>query len=139
MNEPATIDVHPVVLFDGVCNMCNGIVRFLLARDRARRLRFASIQSEAGRVLLARHGLDAVAADTFVLIEGGRASVRSDAALAVARHLPAPWRWGVVLRVLPRPWRDAAYDYIARHRYGWFGKRDTCMIPTPDVRERFLA
>jgi predicted DCC family thiol-disulfide oxidoreductase YuxK len=135
----ATIEAHPVVLFDGVCNMCNGIVRFLLARDRARRLRFASIQSEAGRALLAGHGLDPMAADTFVFVEGGRASVRSDAALAVARHLPAPWRWGVVLRALPRPWRDAAYRYVARHRYGWFGRRDTCMVPTPDVRERFLA
>jgi predicted DCC family thiol-disulfide oxidoreductase YuxK len=126
-------------LFDGVCNFCNAIVRFLVARDHARRLRFASIQSEVGRALLARHGIDSVAANTFVLIERGRALVRSDAALAVARHLPVPWRWGVVLVVVPRPWRDAAYDVVARHRYRWFGKRDTCMVPTPELRERFLG
>ena len=126
------------MVFDGVCNFCNASVSFILAHDRARVFRFATLQSEAGRRLLERAALPPLDSDTFVLVEDGRCLVRSDAAIAVARRLPAPWRWGAALAVLPRGWRDAVYRWIARHRYQWFGKRDVCMVPTPDVRERFL-
>lgn len=130
---------HPIVVFDGICNFCNASVASILALDRDRVFRFASMQSDAGRKLLERCALEPLDSDTFALVEGARCLVRSDAALAVARRLPAPWRWAAVLGVLPRPWRDAAYRLLARNRYRWFGKREACMVPTPDVRDRFLA
>ena len=129
---------QPIVVFDGVCNFCNASVSFILAHDRARVFRFASLQSDAGRRLIERAALPPLDSDTFVLVEGDRCLVRSDAAIAVARRLPAPWRWGAALGVLPRSWRDALYRLIARNRYRWFGKRTACMVPTADVRERFL-
>jgi predicted DCC family thiol-disulfide oxidoreductase YuxK len=136
--QEASEEQHPIVVFDGVCNFCNASVSFILAHDRAGAFRFAALQSKTGRRLLERAALEPLDSDTFALIEGPCCVVRSDAVLAVARRLPAPWKWGVALAVVPRPWRDALYRLIARHRYRWFGRRDVCMRPTPDVRERFL-
>jgi predicted DCC family thiol-disulfide oxidoreductase YuxK len=130
---------HPVVLFDGVCNLCNGVVRFLIERDPAARFRFAALQSEAGRALLARHALDPDALDSFVLVDADGAHARSSAVLRVARELPAPWRWLWLAIAIPRPLRDALYDFLARRRYRWFGRRDACMVPTPALRQRFLG
>ena len=136
--DEALAKEHPIVVFDGVCNFCNASVSFILAHDRARVFRFAPLQSEVGRRLLERAALPPLDADTFLLVDKGRVLARSDAALDVARRLPAPWRWGAALAVLPRSWRDAVYRLIARHRYRWFGKRAVCMVPAPDVRERFF-
>jgi predicted DCC family thiol-disulfide oxidoreductase YuxK len=105
-----------IVLFDGVCNLCQGTVGFLLPRDRRGRLRFASLQSDTGRRLLAEHGLDRAAPDSVVLVEDGRAWVKSSAALRIARHLGGAWRLFALFRVVPRPLRDWAYDVIARNR-----------------------
>lgn len=133
-----------IVLFDGVCNLCTGSVRFLLRRDRRRRLRFASLQSPAGQALLARNGVaEAMGAgsgglETLVVLEAGRARVRSDAALLLARRLPWPWPMLAVFLALPRPLRDALYRFVARHRYRWFGRTETCMVPTPEMTGRFL-
>ena len=132
-------DAHPVLLFDGVCNLCHGVVRFVLDHDRAARFRFAPLQSEVGRALLARFGLDADALDAVVLIDETGAHLRSDAALRVARRLGPPWSWLGPLAMIPRPLRDAVYDFVARHRYRWFGKRDACPLPRPEWRERFLG
>lgn len=135
----APADERPVVLFDGVCNLCNGIVRFVIARDPPPgRMRFAALQSEAGQRLLRRHRLPVAELESFVLVEGDRAWRRSTAALRVLRLLGFPWAllWG--LAVVPAPLRDAVYGWFARRRYRWFGKRDACMRPTPDVRARFL-
>ena len=132
-------DAHPVLLFDGVCNLCHGVVRFVLGHDRAARFRFAPLQSEVGRALLARFGLDADALDAVVLIDETGAHLRSDAALRVARRLGPPWSWLGPLAMIPRPLRDAVYDFIARHRYRWFGKKDACPLPRPEWRERFLG
>lgn len=129
---------HPVVLFDGVCNLCNGSVQFILERDRRRTFRFASLQSEAGRALMAAHGLDPDALNSVVLIEGGRARQESSAALGIVKHLPGAWKLLRVLAAIPRPLRDAVYRRIARNRYRWFGKQETCWLPTPELRERFL-
>ena len=130
---------HPVLLFDGVCNLCHGTVRFVLDRDRAARFRFAPLQSDVGRALLANFALDPDATDTVVLIDAAGAHTRSDAALRTARALGAPWSWLWPLAVIPRPLRDAAYDFVARHRYRWFGKKDACPLPRPEWRDRFLA
>lgn len=128
----------PILLFDGVCHLCDGAVRFILRRDPRGVFRFAALQSEAGRRLAAEHGVPAEALDTVILIEGGRAYERSEAALRVVRHLRFPWPAMGVFRVIPRGWRDRLYDAVARRRYRWFGRRETCAVPDPAVRDRFL-
>lgn len=127
-----------VVLFDGVCNLCNGAVQFLLRRDRNRRFRFAALQSAAGQALLRQHGIATAAPETIVVVEAGRARVRSGAALLLARRLPWPWPLLAVFLACPRPLRDALYGFIARNRYRWFGRRESCMLPTPETADRFL-
>lgn len=130
---------HPVVLFDGVCNLCNGSVQFILKRDPQGRFRFASLQSEAGRSLMAKHRLDPDVLSSVVLLEDGRVWQESSAALRIARHLPGGWKLLRVFAVIPRPIRDAVYRWIARNRYRWFGKTETCWLPTPELRGRFLG
>jgi predicted DCC family thiol-disulfide oxidoreductase YuxK len=129
----------PVVLFDGVCNLCNGSVQFIVRHDPAGRFRFASLQSEAGRALLRRHGMDTEELSSVVLVEGGRAYSRSDAALRIAGGLGGAWKAAGALRAVPRPLRDLVYEWVARNRYRWFGKQEACMIPTPELRARFLG
>jgi len=129
-----------IVLFDGVCNLCSGSVRFIVERDRDAYFRFASIQSEAGAELMREHGLAPPEGDptSIVVLDGGRTLQRSDAALAIAKHLKMPWKLLYAAVVVPRFLRDAVYDWIARNRYRVFGKKDVCMVPTPELRARFL-
>jgi predicted DCC family thiol-disulfide oxidoreductase YuxK len=126
-------DEH-IVLFDGVCNLCNAAVRFILARDPQGRFRFASLQSDVARRLLKGDGPP----ETIVLIEAGKIYAKSTAALRIARGLRFPWPLFYGLAVVPLFLRDLVYDWVARNRYRWFGKRDTCMLPTPETRGRFL-
>lgn len=128
----------PTLLFDGVCNLCNGAVQFVLDHERDHTLRFAALQSPEAKDLLGDHPLPA-GLDSVLLVEGGEVFAHSDAALRVARHLRMPWRLLGVFRVVPRFVRDAVYRFVARHRYRWFGKSETCRIPTPELRARFLA
>jgi len=128
-----------VVLFDGVCNLCNASVQFIIARDPPARFRFAPLESSAGRRLIGETGARSPLPDSFVLLEHGRWYIRSTAALRVARRLRFPWPLLYVFIAVPRPLRDVIYDFIARHRYRWFGKREACMVPTPELRARFLA
>ena len=130
---------HPIVLFDGVCNLCSGSVQFLLKRDPEGRFRFASLQSDAGRSLMIEHRLDPDALSSVVVVEEGRAWQESSAALRIARHLPGAWKLLRVFAVVPRPIRDAVYRWIARNRYRWFGKTEACWLPTPELRARFLG
>ena len=129
---------HPTLLFDGVCNLCSGSVQFILKRDPKGAFRFASLQSEVGRKLMTEHGLDPEALSSVVLIENGRAYQESSAALRIARHMAGAWKLLRVLAVIPRPLRDAIYRLIARNRYRWFGKSESCWLPTPELRARFL-
>ncbi len=132
---------HTIVLFDGVCNLCSGVVRFLIARDSKARFRFAPLQSDAARRACAEVGATPPAAvdpDTIIVIVNGRALERSDAALAIASRLPFPWPMFGVFRILPRALRDWLYRFVAKNRYRWFGKSETCMMPTPELRARFL-
>jgi predicted DCC family thiol-disulfide oxidoreductase YuxK len=128
------------VLFDGLCNLCNGLVRFVIAHDPARRFRFAPLQSETAERLIREAGGGAAATDSLVLIEseGLQISVRSTAALRIARRLTWPWPLLYAFIVVPRPIRDWVYEIVARHRYQWFGKRDVCMVPTAETSGRFL-
>jgi predicted DCC family thiol-disulfide oxidoreductase YuxK len=129
---------HPILLFDGVCNLCNGSVQFIIRRDPKARFRFASLQSEAGQRYLDELRIDRQAVDSVILIEGDRWSKEGDAALRIARLLPGPWKALTVFRLLPRPLRDRLYRLVARNRYRWFGKRESCWLPTPELRGRFL-
>ena len=129
----------PTMIFDGECVLCSGTVQLVLRHERAPVLQFTTTQSAAGRLLAARHGIAADDLDlTFVLIDGDAALVRSDAALRVAAHLRAPWRWLGILRLVPRGLRDAAYCAVARRRYRLFGRREACFLPAPEQRHRFL-
>ena len=130
---------HPVVLFDGVCNFCAGSVQFIIRRDPGALFRFAAYQSEAGRDMCARHGIDATVLETFALIVDGKALFRSDAAIATASRLGGLWRLALVFKAVPRVLRDAGYGVIAKNRYRWFGQRESCMVPDANVRRRFLG
>jgi predicted DCC family thiol-disulfide oxidoreductase YuxK len=137
-NSP-THQFPSVILFDGVCTACNAFVQFVVKRDRARRFAFAPLQSAAARRLIGGRMAIADVPSTLLLVEGDRLFSRSTASLRIARALRFPWNLAYGLVVVPRPIRDWVYDVIARHRYEWFGKRDACMVPTPDLRSRFLS
>jgi len=126
-----------IVLFDGECNFCNDSVRFILDRDPEGQFRFAPLQSETGRRLLEGSGVSEDL-DSIVLIEDEGVSTHSTAALRIARRLSAPTSWLYALIVIPRFLRDWGYRLFARHRYKLFGKRDECMVPTAEIRGRFL-
>ncbi|MBS0198809.1 MAG: thiol-disulfide oxidoreductase DCC family protein [Planctomycetes bacterium] len=136
---PPSSTQHAVVLFDGVCNLCNGAVLFIIRRDRAGYFRFAALDSGPALALLAATPHTAPLPDSIVLVENGQTHLKSTAALRIARKLAFPWPlfWAFIL--IPRPIRDCLYSIIARHRYRWFGRRDECMVPTPELRDRFLA
>ena len=134
MNAPEAI-----VVFDGVCVACNAAVDFLLRHDRAKRLRFAAMQSPAGHALMSANGVDPADPASFLLLEGGRAFRESEAAVRVLAGLGGAWRCARIALFVPRIARDAAYRWIARHRYRWFGRRDACRLPTPEEAERFLS
>ncbi|MFD1585357.1 thiol-disulfide oxidoreductase DCC family protein [Halorientalis brevis] len=129
----------PVLLFDGVCNLCNSFVRFVVRFDAEGTFRFAPLQSAIGEELLARYDLepDDETFDTVVLVEDGEAYTRSTAALRVARRLDGPWPLLYPLVYLPRRLRDGIYDLVAKYRYRVFGSKDECPMPDPELRERF--
>ena len=127
---------HPVVLFDGVCNLCNASVGFLIDRDPDAVFRFAPLQSDIGRALVADCDLEGE--DSIVLVEDGQCYLRSDAALRIAGRMRGAWPLLGVFRLVPRPLRDALYRTVAQNRYRWFGKQDACRLPTPDLQRRFL-
>lgn len=127
---------NPYVLFDGVCNLCNGTVDFILKRDPKKQFMFAALQSETGQIIRKKFSIpDEI--DSVVLIHEEKVFFESDAALEIARLLPIPWKWAVILRIVPVGWRNAVYRWIARNRYRWFGKKQECRIPTPEERKFF--
>ncbi|HEX8196897.1 MAG TPA: thiol-disulfide oxidoreductase DCC family protein [Pyrinomonadaceae bacterium] len=128
-----------IVLFDGVCNFCNGTVNFIIRRDGKDNFRFAALQSEIGQKLLRQYDLNAPRIDSVVLIENGRAFTHSTAALKIAQHLGGAWQIFSVFQFVPRPARDFFYRLFARNRYRLFGKKEVCMMPTPEIKARFLS
>jgi predicted DCC family thiol-disulfide oxidoreductase YuxK len=131
-----------LVLYDGVCGLCQGVCQFILAHDGHGRFDFASLQSGIGRAWLERFGRDPDDLTSFCLITDYQTNpvlhIKSRAALGVVGHLSARWRWLRAARVLPQTVSDWLYDFVASHRYQWFGRTDTCLVPSPDVRQRFL-
>jgi predicted DCC family thiol-disulfide oxidoreductase YuxK len=132
------MDLHPVVLFDGVCNYCNAMVNFIIRRDKKKIFRFATLQSEAAQKLLRQFHLPQNNFDSFVLVENDKIFLRSDAALRLYNKLPWYWKWTQLFWIFPKFIRDGIYCIIAKNRYKWFGKKDQCMMPAPEVMERFL-
>lgn len=127
-----------LVLFDGVCNLCNGTVQFIIKRDPQQVFKFASLQSQVGQDLIKKFNLPAGSLYSILVVEEDVCYERSEAALRIANRLPWPWNWLTVFRILPRFICDTMYDLIAKNRYRMFGKQDSCMLPTPELRERFL-
>ncbi|MEP6881362.1 MAG: thiol-disulfide oxidoreductase DCC family protein [Dokdonella sp.] len=127
-----------IVVFDAQCLLCSGSVQFLMRRDKHRRLRFATIQSDAGRGLLASAGIDAVDPESFVLVDEVRTWTETAAVLRVADALGWPWRLAWIAWLIPYPLRDAIYRWVARNRFRWFGRRDVCFLPDPDDANRFI-
>ena len=133
-NDPGSA----IIVFDGVCHLCNGWVQFLLRFDTRGVYRFASMQSETGHKLLKDHGLNPDDPSSFLLLREGRARTDSNAILDVLTGLGGPWRMFGVLRLVPRALRNRIYRFIARNRYRLFGKREFCMMPTPEMATRFV-
>ncbi len=130
---------HPILLFDGVCNLCNGFVQFVIERDPEGHFHFAALQSATAQDLLKAHNISTEQMDTVVLVENGKAYVRSEVALRMVPKLGGLWPVLSVFKILPLFIRDPIYNYIAKNRYRWFGEKEQCMIPTPELKSRFLA
>lgn len=127
-----------IIFFDGVCNLCNGMVQFTITHDPEHRFRFASLQSQLAKDMLLPLGIDPGQKASFVLLDDGKIYQRSTAALCVARRLNGLWPLLYGLIIIPKFIRDAVYDYVARNRYRWFGKQESCWVPTPELKELFL-
>lgn len=132
------MDNSPIILFDGVCNFCNSAVNFIIRRNKNASLLFAAMQSQAGQKILQQYGLPVNDMQSFVLIENGKAYKQSTAALRICRHLSGLWPLCYGFIIVPAFIRNAVYNWIAKNRYKWFGKQQQCMIPTPEVKARFL-
>jgi predicted DCC family thiol-disulfide oxidoreductase YuxK len=140
MGTPASIEKRgrPVVLFDGVCNLCNGAVQFIINRDPAGKFLFAALQSSAAKQLLGERENSKDDPYSIILIEDGKLYDRSDALIEIAKHLPGGWSLLAGFRFLPKFFRDALYKLVANNRYRFFGRQDSCMMPTPELKARFL-
>ncbi|OMF16464.1 thiol-disulfide oxidoreductase DCC [Paenibacillus amylolyticus] len=129
---------HPIVLVDGVCHFCQGLTKWIIKRDPEGKYHFASLQSDVAKELLEKGNLSTDSMDTFVLIENGNYYTRSTAALRLAKGLKFPYPLLYVFIIIPKFIRNAVYNLVARNRYRWFGKDEACMLPTPEIKDRFL-
>ena len=127
----------PIILFDGICNLCNGAVQFIIKRDAQGKFKFAALQSPVGKSYLQKFKVNDDTS-SLILIKDARPFEKSSAALEIARHLSGAWPLLTAFKVVPKFLRDGVYNFIARRRYSWFGKKDECMIPTPELKSRFL-
>lgn len=128
-----------IILFDGVCNFCNSSVNKIIRHDKKNRFKFAPLQSEIGKKLLAKHSIDSAKIDSIILIENNDAFIKSTAILKISKHLGALYPLAYGFFIIPEFIRNIIYDFIARNRYKWWGKKDSCMIPTMEVKNKFIA
>jgi predicted DCC family thiol-disulfide oxidoreductase YuxK len=129
---------RPIVLFDGVCNLCNRLVQFIIKKDKKKQFLFASLQGKTGQEILKKSNLPANDFHSFILVEGDRIYTRSTAALKMMRKLSGGWKLLYGFIIVPAFIRNVVYNWIARNRYKWYGRKEECMIPTPELKERFL-
>jgi predicted DCC family thiol-disulfide oxidoreductase YuxK len=127
-----------IVLFDGICNLCSGSVLFIIKRDPAGYFRFAALQTDSGRLITEKYGINLVRTDSLILIENNKVYYRSDAALRISRKLRGAWKLFYAFIIIPPFLRNFFYDLVARNRYRWFGQRNNCFIPDENVKERFI-
>lgn len=125
-------------MFDGVCNLCSSSVQFILKKDKKDQFLFGSLQGAAGQLYLQKYQLAPNSFHSFMLIEGDKLYTRSSAALRMLKHIGGPWGWLYACMIVPRFIRDAVYNFIAKNRYKWFGKKEACWVPTPALKEKFL-
>jgi predicted DCC family thiol-disulfide oxidoreductase YuxK len=130
--------MHPVIFFDGFCNLCNGSVQFVIKRDSDQIFRFASLQSNLAKEQLTLFNISPNALESFILVENNKVYQRSTAALRVARRLNGLWPLLYAFIIVPPFIRNAVYNYIAKNRYKWFGKQESCWVPTPELKSKFL-
>ena len=131
-------DFQPIILFDGVCNLCNSSVNFIIDRDPKKPFKFTSLQSDIGQYVLSKYASDKSSFDSVALLQNEQLYIKSSAALRIAKQLSGLWSLMIVFWIIPYPIRDFIYDFIARNRYKWFGKMDACRVPSPELKERFL-
>lgn len=129
---------HQVILFDGVCNLCNSTVQFVIKHDKKDTFRFASLQSDIGQQLLKKFNLPVSKINSFVLVQNNKAYTRSTGALMVAKQLDGFWPLLYIFIIIPPFIRNGMYNFIATHRYKWFGKKETCWLPAPELKNKFL-
>ncbi len=129
---------HKIILFDGVCNLCNNSVTFIIKRDKKDIFRFAALQSDIGAEFIKKYGIDTSKTDSIILIDGNTHYERSTAALKIAKDLSGGYPLLYAFMIIPNFIRNWAYDYIAKNRYKWYGKQESCMIPTPELKAKFL-
>ena len=130
--------MNNIVLFDGVCNLCNRSIDFIIRNQKSHKLQFVSLQSDVGKSIVNKSGLDEIP-DSVMLYVDGKLLVRSDAALAISTYLKRPYVYGIIFKYVPKILRDSVYNLIAKNRYRWFGKKEKCRVPSADERERFLG
>jgi predicted DCC family thiol-disulfide oxidoreductase YuxK len=130
---------HPVILFDGVCNLCNNVVQFVIKHDPKRQFRFASLQSEFGQNVMKKFGLPVDQLNSFILLDNNKIYTRSTAALRITKKLNKGWSLFYGFIIVPSFIRNAVYNYVARNRYKWYGKKEECWIPTPELQKLFLG
>jgi predicted DCC family thiol-disulfide oxidoreductase YuxK len=133
------IDMENIILFDGICNLCNTSVLFVIERDKKNKFLFASLQSSFGQEVLTKHQLNATDFDSMILLQNDIIYQRSDAALRIVKELSGGWQLLFGFIVVPRFIRNGVYDFIAKNRYKWFGKQEACMLPTPELKAKFIA
>jgi len=135
----AILENKKIILFDGICNLCNGAVRFIIKRDKKDEFRFATLQGETGQRLVSEREIDTSKVDSIILIEPGVAYyVKSTAAMKIGRSFGGFWKMAYVLNLIPSQLRDIVYDLVAKYRYRWFGQKEECMVPTPELKAKFL-
>jgi len=132
------VEDKSLVLFDGVCNLCNGFVNFLILRDKKNKFHFGSLQSEKVKDILRQYNFSTESISTVILIENNKLYSQSTAVLKIVRKLNGAWPWMYAFIIVPIPIRDFLYKFVAKNRYKWFGKKDRCMIPTPGLKAKFV-
>jgi predicted DCC family thiol-disulfide oxidoreductase YuxK len=128
-----------IILFDGVCNFCNSSVNFIINRDKKAIFKFAALQSDYGSIILAKHNLSKKSLDSLILVKNARILTESSAVLEICRQIKWPWKLFYVFIIVPRPIRNFFYRLFAKNRYRFFGKKEECMLPSPEIKERFLS
>lgn len=131
-------NIENIVLFDGICKLCNRSVQFIIEHDKAAKIKFATLQSKYGQTFLKKHHMPVNDFDTFIFLQGENYYIKSAAWVEIMKLLPPPWSWLQYSKVLPTSMRDFFYDIIGSHRYRWFGKKDKCMVPDDSIKSRFI-